>query len=462
MNNLIIDFIKLDNEDNESQILINGKNLCTRSYCNTKYKYLSVYDKELFEELKKYKICDILGFFEKINISIENIDSIDIDIKLNPPYYDFESNEKKLRILAQLRYEPEDWNKPWSLKEHANLFFEKVKLIDKAEKYHEIVDQDEESGENIYTLMNGFGLAIDIEDSSITLASAYKEVFDLCHSLDTEVEREFLSLVNEGTIERYIEFPPEYHQAGLGILNYFGTYLREQYPEENATVKIEQQGLKVRMIIETEDGQLKIVEKALHEYELIITGKELPEKFTNSDKLILELKNELRIAKLRLELNQDVMLIQKNQIDKFFNIVGDGLSKNSQVTIDFKPEINLSNTVIINQNIASVLGNINELIEKFPTSESELQSLNELKNSLEQIEVENDPSLVRKSSAMSKFKRFVNNAMENGSKLNEIIKSIDSGWDILSELAENYNKIAQWCGLPSVPPILIKNSEDRI
>jgi hypothetical protein len=111
-----------------------------------------------------------------------------------------------------------------------------------------------------------------------------------------ELEVDELADSGNKIVDRCIEFPPEYHQAGLDILNYFGTYLREQYPEEETKVRIEQEGLKVRLVIETLSGKSEIIEKALHEYELIVTGTEPPERFTQNDKLILDLKNELRIA----------------------------------------------------------------------------------------------------------------------------------------------------------------------
>lgn len=261
---------------------------------------------------------------------------------------------------------------------------------------------------------------------------------------------------DNSVIDRCIEFPPEYHQAGLDILNYFGTYLREQYPEENAAVKIEQNGLNVRMVIETEDGKSETVEKALHEYELIVSGAEPPEKFAKSDKLVLELRNELRIAQFRLESQQDLIGMQNGRIDQLLDIVGSGLSQKNQVAIDFKPEISLSSHITINQDIAAALSNLNELIEEIPRSNDAFLALSELEGSLAAIESDNDPESVRKSPAMSKFKRLIDKVTEHGSDLNNAIKSAESGWEIFSELAGKYNKVAEWCGLPTVPSALIK------
>ena len=95
-------------------------------------------------------------------------------------------------------------------------------------------------------------------------------------------------------------------------------------------------------------------------------------------------------------------------------------------------------------------------MEELPRSNEAFLALNELEGSLAAIESNNDPESVRKSPAMSKFKRLIDKVTEHGSDLNSAIKSAESGWEIFSELAGKYNKVAEWCGLPSVPSALIK------
>jgi hypothetical protein len=60
-----------------------------------------------------------------------------------------------------------------------------------------------------------------------------------------------------------MEFPREYHQAVVGLLSYFSAVLKEKYPQQNATVRIEQIGTTVRLIVESEDGSREIIERAL-------------------------------------------------------------------------------------------------------------------------------------------------------------------------------------------------------
>jgi hypothetical protein len=288
------------------------------------------------------------------------------------------------------------------------------------------------------------------------LILGYTDQQDLFEAEVFELESDPL-LVNENVvIDRCIEFPPEYHQAGLNILSFFGTYIREQYPDEDAKVKIEQDGQKVKLIIETADGKKEIVEKALHEYQLVMTGQKLPEEITQNQSLILEMRNELRIAKFRIESQQDIIQVQRGQIDQLFGIVAHGLANKQPIAIDFKPTISLSNSVTLNQDVSYALGSLNEIKELLPSSSPELIALNDLEESLETIEKENNPEIVKKSSAMRKFKRFLDKVSDGNEDLKKIIDTTENGVEVFRDLAGKYNKIAEWCGLPQVPSIFTK------
>ncbi len=127
-----------------------------------------------------------------------------------------------------------------------------------------------------------------------------------------------IAAINEDLIERFIEFPPEYHQAGISILNYFGTVLKKKYPDTKAKVKIEQDGLKVKMVIDPVDGRdHEIIEKALDEYGLVVTGKMTPEEYCNNDPLqIMELKSQLSIAQVQIDNQKQIIEYQAREIRK--------------------------------------------------------------------------------------------------------------------------------------------------
>jgi ABC-type uncharacterized transport system fused permease/ATPase subunit len=217
------------------------------------------------------------------------------------------------------------------------------------------------------------------------------------------------------------------------------------------------------MVIETTDGRKDIVEKALHEYELIVTGTEPFNKFSSDERLYLDLKSELRIAHTRLATQQDLIGFQKSQlgeqskqIEQLFDVIKCGLSQPNNINIDFKPNITQTNEVVFNQNISAAIGNLSELISELSSTDGSSTRLNQLENSLSEIESENDPESVRHSPAMNKFKRLIDNIMDTNSDLHKTIRKAESGWEIAKDLAGKYNKIAEWCGLPTVPNAFIK------
>ncbi len=134
-------------------------------------------------------------------------------------------------------------------------------------------------------------------------------------------------------ITRSIEFPPEYKQAGISILNYFSEVLKQKYPDQKVKVRIEQEDLKVTMIVETEDGNLEEIEKTLDEYGLVVTGKKSMEEFFEGDPIqAVQLQNELNLAKARIENQQQIINLQSTEIrdsklrmDTLIDLVGQGL-----------------------------------------------------------------------------------------------------------------------------------------
>jgi hypothetical protein len=153
----------------------------------------------------------------------------------------------------------------------------------------------------------------------------------------------------ERLIERSIEFPPEYKQAGVSILNYFSEILRKKYPESNATVQIKQNGLRVIMTIDPAEGERQTFEEELNRFGLVTTGKITPEEYAgNNPLLLIELKSELRSAYNKIELQKELIHYQERelkksdiQIERFLNILEKGIT----------PDITVSPTIIVSPKI---------------------------------------------------------------------------------------------------------------
>lgn len=112
---------------------------------------------------------------------------------------------------------------------------------------------------------------------------------------------------------REISFPPEYKEAGISILSYFSRVLEHKYPNIDAAVTITQQGTKVTLKVESGEGELEIIEKALTEYGKVVSGEMAPKDFVQAPFAILELNNRLEIARLELRLKEQAHLAMSSQ-----------------------------------------------------------------------------------------------------------------------------------------------------
>jgi len=137
---------------------------------------------------------------------------------------------------------------------------------------------------------------------------------ELRNDIEEEVRNDILSEVTEDKCEaiKSIEFPQEYHQAGVNILSYFGEIVRRKYKEEKIILKIEQEGLIVRMIIKSPDGKTKErIEKTLEKYLMVITGEKNPEDLLDSKLKIIDLKNQLTNAIAMVKSKEDVLQLER-------------------------------------------------------------------------------------------------------------------------------------------------------
>jgi chromosomal replication initiator protein len=156
-------------------------------------------------------------------------------------------------------------------------------------------------------------------------AISRKNLNNLAKALDVSVSQ-LLGGEDEEEIEydgsrisRYIEFSPEHYQAGISIISYFSTVLQQKHPDANATIRIEQKELAVRLIVDSPDGEQEIIERTLHDYGLVVTGRMSPSELLSNPQQVLQLENKLDIA--RAELRAELRLLDfersahKEQID---------------------------------------------------------------------------------------------------------------------------------------------------
>jgi transcriptional regulator with XRE-family HTH domain len=172
--------------------------------------------------------------------------------------------------------------------------------------------------------------------------------YTICHVLQLKVKEVIDRPTKEGEsndvlrVERSIEFPPEYWEAGTSILSYFSRVLRVKYPSQKIKVRIEQEGLRLRMIIDTPTGEKEKIEKTLEEYGLVVAGKIRPESFFSDPLEAMALKNKLEIADLELRQARNLLDFTRDnsqqrieslevQVNRLYSIIENGLQSGNHV-----------------------------------------------------------------------------------------------------------------------------------
>lgn len=121
-----------------------------------------------------------------------------------------------------------------------------------------------------------------------------------------------------GEIFREIHFSPEHQQAGIGILSYFSTVLRQKLPESNASISIRQERDKVTLTIKYQDGTEEKVSHLLQEYGLVVTGDISAEQFLEDPVQAIALRQKLQMAEMEVRHTRELLFLEKNYNEKRF------------------------------------------------------------------------------------------------------------------------------------------------
>lgn len=194
-------------------------------------------------------------------------------------------------------------------------------------------------------------------------------------------------------IDRCLEFDDDSYLEGLALISNFNAYLMKKYPQRNISIKIQQEGQKIRLIVETENSSQVEVEHILNDFNKQILRQLNVSSLQSSDKFTININN-----------------VMSNSINIRFN----GL-------------INKTN------------GLVNELIEELE-SEPELQ--NQLYKLIKSSKSVSDENEIKGSSFLSKAERIVEQAKEKGTKLYKISKASKECADLIRKISENIDTLS--------------------
>jgi len=153
-----------------------------------------------------------------------------------------------------------------------------------------------------------------LSEADLTIIHIDREtIAQIPDALRKQYEETWIILKDESVIERSIEFPPEYHQAGISILNEFGSVLRTKYPDTKAKLRIEQDGLKVTMTIDPVEGEREVFEEELDRYGLVVNGRMPLNEYTDDKFMIIRLESQLRRAHDQIETEKSLRQLAEGQ-----------------------------------------------------------------------------------------------------------------------------------------------------
>jgi hypothetical protein len=134
--------------------------------------------------------------------------------------------------------------------------------------------------------------------------------------------------------------------------------------------------------------------------------------------------------------------------------------------IEFKPQIHIETRAISHSEanpqfnftiqLSSLQGSLNELRDEVAEVQPQLvEEIDEVAKRLEKLEASQSPEKVKNSGAMNKLRRFLEGVNDTSTALGKTVQNIKGGVKIAQDIAKHYNKIADWCGMPHVPKILL-------
>lgn len=138
------------------------------------------------------------------------------------------------------------------------------------------------------------------------------------------------------------------------------------------------------------------------------------------------------------------------------------IHQEQEVWQEQKTEINIEIRNEI-QELANTLGNMKEDILDGIEDEVEREKLakemQKVEDAIEEVGQMGRKEEVRSSRAMDRVRRFIDKLDDVSTRAGKAIRSIENGIGYAQDLAKNYNRIAQWFGLPVVPDVFLKKEK---
>lgn len=254
------------------------------------------------------------------------------------------------------------------------------------------------------------------------------------------------NLINNNQFVRSIEFKPEDFHTGVNILNYFGSYLTQQYPDQNAHVTIGQQGRQVTLTVQTDTGDTDVIVRAFDEYGMIMSGSQPPNKYVNDPVFIAKLENKIELLNAELNAERRLTNLQASTISKLIKTVQSSVANPHPIHILNSNTNTTSITLSIQNEISSISNTLDEIIQELDKSQSLREELSKLKEELELLKNEPDKSKIQASSAFKKLGELVSKINKGMEFTENIFATGKKGMELVYKLAPHFDHLQRLIG----------------
>jgi hypothetical protein len=163
-------------------------------------------------------------------------------------------------------------------------------------------------------------IALDRERSKMTrrLAKENEELERKLRLLSAKAARADMQFeaAQSGQLVKELNIPPDYHKAGVTILQGFISLLQERFPGSGFSSTIRQDGLKLTLIVHDLDGKKLEVSEFLDRYALVVMGHAPISTVTANPISAIELRHQLELAKTQISTQREINSLLKSNHDQ--------------------------------------------------------------------------------------------------------------------------------------------------
>jgi hypothetical protein len=129
-----------------------------------------------------------------------------------------------------------------------------------------------------------------------------------------------------------------------------------------------------------------------------------------------------------------------------------------QTDVDVDVEVKNENVQHFEGTLTLLREDLRDVLEEGPERDQLDDELDRVEGALAELEDEENPAEANRSAALKRLRAFVDKLDDTSTRVGSALQTLENGLQHAQNLAQYYNGIAQWCGLPTVPKPLLGNS----